>query len=253
MHPIERIRALARATWLDPQTIAVEAADAMADAVRWMDEAVAVSIARRLLAWHPYCGPLWWVGARVLGAIDPCAEAQSVCDELLHDQTALAADVALPEGSRPLVIGPSRVLDDLADRGAARHLEDATHLLIGTSALSTQGAITHAPAADLARDARAAGIPVWAVAGLGCVVDRRLGERLCALVDGSFVHPSTHVVNTAWWDGTDDADTPSWCNVELPDLDWVCGPDGIAYPRDALARSFACPPDLLDAAGADAF
>lgn len=253
MHPIERIRALARASWLDPKTVAVETADALGDAYRWMDEAAAVAVARRLLAWHPYCGPLWWVCGRVLHAVDPVEEARRVVASLLDDTTGLALDVALPEGSNPLVVGRCRAIDELDQMGTARSLGAASHVLIGVSVLGPGGIVTLGPAATLVPGAAAASVPVWAVAEVGTVVDARLWLRLSDLASDAFVRPETSAVTDVWWDDDPGTEVLAPSVVHIGDLDWVCGPEGLEVPTEAAARGPATPPDLIDAAGAPAF
>lgn len=253
MHPIERIRALARASWLDPKTVAVEAADALGDAYRWMDEAAAVSVARRLLAWHPYCGPLWWVCGRVLHAVDPVEAARQVIATLLGDTTGLALDVALPEGARPLVVGRCLAIDELDRMGTARSVEVASHLLLGVSVLGPGGLVTKGPAEALVSEAVAAAMPVWAVAEVGTIVDSRLWSRLAALATEAFVRPQTSAVTDVWWGDDTGAEEPTPHVVGIGDIDWVCGPEGLEVPVEAATTGPATPAELIDAAGAPAF
>lgn len=252
MHPIERIRALARASWLDPKTVAVEAADAIGDAYLWMEEAAAVSVARRLLAWHPYCGPLWWVCGKVLHSVEPVQASRDAVEHLLDDPTGLALDIAMPEGSRPYLVGRCRAMDELGVGVAARSPRDATHLVVGASVMGPTGLVSHCPADALVADALDAGTPVWAVAEAGTVVDARLWERLAGLVDDAFVQPATSAVSDLWWDDHD-TDVPEPCSIGLEGFAWVCGPDGLEIPSEAAAAGPATPADLLDAAGAAAF
>ncbi|MBX7159232.1 MAG: hypothetical protein K1X95_02990 [Acidimicrobiia bacterium] len=251
MHPIERIRALARASWLDPKSIAIEATEAIGDAYVWMDEPAAVAVARRLLAWHPYCGPLWWACGEVLNAVDPAQASRDVVRCLLDDTTGLALDVALPEGARPLVVGRCRAMEEIGDC-RARSVQDATHLLLGAAVLGPGGLVSDAPADALVAAAGDAGVPVWAVAERGAGVDAGLWARLEALVRAAFVRPAASAVTDVWWDDQDhDHAEPRL--VELGSLDWVCGPDGLEVPAEAVADAPTTPRDLLDAAGAPAF
>lgn len=251
MHPIERVRALARASWLDPKTVAVEAADAIGDAYRWMDEAAAVSVARRLLAWHPYCGPLWWVCGEILPSVDPARSARHVVECLLADSTGLALDVALTEGACPYLVGRCGAMDRIC--GAhARSLDEATHLLVGAMVLGPGGLVSHSPAGELVASAADAGKPVWAVVEAGSTVDARLWARLEGLLQDGFVAPSTSAVTDVWWDDPV-TDTVEPCLVPLGAITWVCGPDGLEIPAEAATAGPATPVDLLDAAGAPAF
>ena len=70
MHPIERLRWIARAHGEAPTTLATEAAWTISELA--LDEPPAlVTACRRLLESHVTVGPLWWVAATVLVAPDP--------------------------------------------------------------------------------------------------------------------------------------------------------------------------------------
>ena len=252
MHPIERIRSLARASWLDPKTVAVEAADAIGDAYTWMDEAAAVLVARRLLAWHPYCGPLWWVCGEILHSIDPVKASRNVVDRLLDDTTGAALDAFLPDGALPHMVGRISAMDDLQSRRAAGSLASATHLVVGASVLGPTALVSHSPAGDLVAEAHEREIPVWAVAEVATAVDARLWDRLEAQVAGAQARPSALAVTDIWWDDNV-TDAPEPCLVSIDSLDWICGPDGAEPPAEAAASAPSTPPDLLDAVGAPAF
>ncbi len=93
VHPIERLRFVARAQDLPSATLAAEAASAL---VMFSDEPAAlVSASRRVLSRQLSCGPLWWVCARLLAAgrvRDAAAEAIS---ELESDTTIASSSLAL--------------------------------------------------------------------------------------------------------------------------------------------------------------
>ena len=95
MHPIEILRHIARS---DPGDVVVVAAEA-AQALSWMaDEPEEMLTAvRRLIDFHPACGPLWWVGARVLSAPDASEAAESSLGELEGDRTGVVLACALDE------------------------------------------------------------------------------------------------------------------------------------------------------------
>lgn len=268
MHPIERLRALARADWLDPQTIAVEAADAIGDAARHLGEPTAVSIARRLLAWHSACGPLWFVAGRVLSALDPATAAADVIEELEADPTSLMLDAALPDGAAPLVVGDGPGLAGigaetglwLGDRPppASPHqvravVERASHVLIGAHALGPDGAAARAPAGLVAAAAQASATPAWLVAGLGTAVDASLWNRIRTLLESGGGRPVVQARVDVWWDDTS-SDTRGVLDVvDTGAVSFVCGPTGLVRPHEAAAQAAATPTDLLDCAGADAF
>ena len=75
MHPIERLRYVARANGIDASILVRETATALAGVVA--DEPVGVVPAsRRLVDRHLTTGPMWWLVARVLTAADPVAGAR---------------------------------------------------------------------------------------------------------------------------------------------------------------------------------
>src|SRR6202044_1741336 len=99
MHPIERLRYVARAGWAPPAVLAAEAAWALGD-LALHESAAVLPACRRLLDRHPGCGPMWWVAACILTAGDPVAEGEACADALEGDQTDELLDEALPPGAR---------------------------------------------------------------------------------------------------------------------------------------------------------
>jgi hypothetical protein len=86
MHPIERLRWIARAEDEPAATLASEAAWTLGELAE--DEPTALLTAcRRLLDRHPACGPLWWVSATLTTADDPVAAARRAAAELCSDPT----------------------------------------------------------------------------------------------------------------------------------------------------------------------
>ena len=86
MHPIERLRWIARAEGESSSTLAVEAAYSLAELARH-DPAAVVTACRRLLDAHPRAGPIWWAASRILGAADLDAEAYELSRLLAGDET----------------------------------------------------------------------------------------------------------------------------------------------------------------------
>src|SRR5208283_1547584 len=107
MHPIERLRWIARDTDEAPTTLAVEAAWAISDLLA--DEPAAVVTAcRRLVESHVTVGPLWWLAATVLAAPDPEQAARRAVAELASDPTAELLAAGLGDrlgGEAPIVVG----------------------------------------------------------------------------------------------------------------------------------------------------
>src|SRR5436309_590767 len=80
MHPIERLRWVARAPEGDLSLVAAEAAEALAAFAG--DPAGLVIASRRLIERRPAAGPLWWLASRVLCSLDPGFEAVAAAAEL---------------------------------------------------------------------------------------------------------------------------------------------------------------------------
>jgi hypothetical protein len=109
VHPIERLRYVARSGDADPVMIAIEAAEALAGLAHTPQ--ALVPSCRRLLEAHPSCGPLWWVAARMIVADEARGAAYSSIDALEQDQTAEELASSFPAGAS--VVIPAR--RDLAD------------------------------------------------------------------------------------------------------------------------------------------
>ncbi len=68
MHPIERLRYVARSSGA-PQAVLVRETAAALGGLGF-DPAGLVTACRRVLDRHPTSGPLWWLCSRVLTAVD---------------------------------------------------------------------------------------------------------------------------------------------------------------------------------------
>jgi len=204
VHPIERLRLVARADGLEAGTVALEAADALralADEPRAL-----VTACRRLLDAHPDCGPLWWVSAHVLASSAPGEVAGLLVDLLVGDETADELASCLPSGAVVVAVpGPvvDRSLSGRPDvelryveepfalqharrigavRGATRWLideaaaaiEGAGLVLVEASAGGPDGVLVDRWAARLAAGAARAGAAIWAVAPIGAILPAAL-------------------------------------------------------------------------------
>src|SRR5438093_11463754 len=106
MHPIERLRWVARAPDNEVSLLAAEAADALA---AFADDPAGLVIAcRRLIERRPACAPLWWIASRVLCALDPGLEAVTAAVELERDPTAALLADELPGGAVAVVGWPEQ-------------------------------------------------------------------------------------------------------------------------------------------------
>src|SRR5436190_1283827 len=145
MHPIERLRYVARSSGASQEVLVRETAGALA--ALGFDPPGLVTACRRILDRHPLSGPLWWLSARVLTSNDANNEAWNAADEVTADDTG--ANLVLLEAS---AIGPTGFIGVAGSRAAA-----AT--------------------------ARHAGVPVWLVGGIGRLLPRRMWDALVGRLD----------------------------------------------------------------------
>lgn len=261
MHPIERLRYVARASGVDQRLLVSESAAALSDL--GFDPQGMVTSCRRLIQKHPSAGALWWLSARLLTALDPMAEAWRCVEEIDDDPTALELRFALPDGARVLVLGwPELIADALArsgnievlavdcageGHGLARRLRRseidvdvipvaglgaaaaaADVVLLDAWAMGPDGVLSMAGARAAASVAYVEQVPVWAVAGVGRVLPGGLWTALCEAV-----------ASEAPWN--DEAEV-----LPLAVVTAVVGPAGLMAVEDAVA-SADCPavPELL--------
>jgi hypothetical protein len=259
MHPIERLRYVARASGGDQRMLVRETAGALRGL--GFDPAGLVVACRRIVERHPNSGPMWWLCASVLAAPDPYRCAARLADELEADPTPDALVEALPDAATICVIGwPDLIGDALLRRG------DSTVLAIDTdddgmgsaafvrrlqradvdaeivpasglaaAVLASELVVVEALATSetdllattgsraLASVAYCAEVPVWAVIGRG----RRLPS---ALFDAMGQRPT---------DFREPWEAPAEL-VPLALTHWVVGPDGVVATLDA-ALSPECP------------
>ena len=263
MHPMERLRSVARSTGAGPSSLVAEAALALAEL--GPDPLSLVTACRRLVGRHPSLGPLWWMASRVLCAADPVEEAWRVAGELDADTTAARLAAVLPEDSTILLLGwPEQAVDAVRRRGDVRVLlvssggessglsrrlkgvgvevEDVPDAGAGAAATAADVVVLEATAAGpemfvaaagslpAAAVAHAAGLPVWVVAGVGRMVPRGVWASVVARLEGSAARP--------WERGMD--------LVGMAVCDAIAGPDGltndVATPR---TDAFPVAPELL--------
>jgi len=216
MHPIERLRYVARASGAEPGLLLRETAGALAGFSS--DPAALVTACRRMVDRHPASGLVWWLCCRVLNAGDPRHEAWRAVEDVEADATVGEMAHALPEGATVCVLGwPERVGSALTRRGDVevlvidtldegsgfvRALErvdvDAVDValaglgaavassdLVVLEALAVSPDHVLAVAGSLAAAAVAhhAGVPVWAVAGVGRLLPDRMWQALTSRLD----------------------------------------------------------------------
>ena len=125
MHPIERLRYVARSSGGDQRMLVRETAGALRGL--GFDPAGLVVACRRIVERHPNSGPLWWLCASVLAAPDPYRCAAALADEIEADATPDVLVEALPDGATVCVVGwPDLIGEALLRRG------DSTVLAVDT-------------------------------------------------------------------------------------------------------------------------
>jgi hypothetical protein len=118
MHPIERLRYVARASGGDQRMLVRETAGALRGL--GFDPAGLVVACRRIVARHPTSGPMWWLCASVLAAPDPYRCAAELADLIEADPTPDVLVDALPDDAAVCVVGwPDLIGEALLRRGDA--------------------------------------------------------------------------------------------------------------------------------------
>lgn len=116
MHPIERLRYVARASGVPQATLVQETAKALASFVG--DPHGLVTACQRVVSRQPSSGPLVWFTARVLTSGDPSSEIWAAAGEMQADRTSALLARSLPDDARVCVLGwPSEISDALPRRG----------------------------------------------------------------------------------------------------------------------------------------
>jgi hypothetical protein len=268
VHPIERLRYVARASGADQALLVRETAQALS-AFRG-DPSGLVAACRRIVDRHPTSAPLWWLCARVLTSPDGQREAWDAVDDIEGDRTAGELAFALPEDSTVCVIGwPELVGDALPPRGDVEVLAvdslgegsglvrrlvaagiDAVDvptsglgaavsssdvLLLEAVAVGPTGFVGVSGSLAAATVARHAEVPVWLAAGVGRLLPARMWDALAGRRATRAADP---------WDLDEEV-------VPLTLVDQVCGPAGLTSVEDALRRT-DCPvaPELFDGGNA---
>lgn len=256
VHPIERLRYVARASGVDQSLLVQETASALG-AFR-SDPAGMVTACRRIVSRHPTSGALWWLCGRVLTADDPMGEAWRAADEIDADATVIELAHALPDDATVCLLGwPEQVGDaiprrgdlealvvdvlgegsglvrrlvaaevdavDVATQGLGAAAAAADLVLLEASAVGPSGFMAVAGSRAAAAVARHEGTPVWLVAGVGRLLPRRVWEAAAGRVE----------VAEEPWEADDEL-------VPLDLVDRIVGPSGPERPADALRRT-DCP------------
>ncbi len=261
MHPVERLRHVARASGAPQSSIVEETARALASFSH--DPQGLVTACRRMVSRQPRSGALIWLCARVLTAGDPRAEIRAVVDEIEGDRTPVELSHGLPDDASVVVLGwPEVIAEALPRRGDVEvmvvdalsegsglvrrltHFEvdavdvplaglgaavaNADLVLLEASMVAPKEFLAVSGSLAAAAVGRACGVPVWLVAGVGRLLPQRMWEpaRARILVDDP-------------WDDDDEV-------VPLHLVDRIVGPTGPLEVPAALRRT-DCPvaPELF--------
>lgn len=262
MHPIERLRYVARASGAGHDVLVRETASALASFAG--DPAGMVTACRRIVARQPRSGPMWWLAARVLTAPEPMPAAWDAVEELERDPTARELAHSVDEGATVVVLGwPDLVSQAIARRGdlevlvvdvhgegsgLARRLvlddgdatlvlveglgaavAEADLVLLEASVIGPEEFLAVSGSRAAAATARHAEVPVWLVGGVGRLMPQRMWEGVVARL-GLDEEP---------WDAEDEI-------VPLDLVDRIVGPAGPEPVPEALRRT-DCPvaPELF--------
>ncbi|MHB1138706.1 MAG: hypothetical protein ACYC2O_07080 [Microthrixaceae bacterium] len=266
MHPIERLRFVARSQGAPAELLVEEAAGALG-AFR-DDPAGMVAACRRIIDRQLTCAPLWWLCARILCAPEPMREAHAAVADLDSDPTAqlLAAEL-IDDGVVTVVGWPAQIAPALRRRGdvevllvdtvgeadeAVRQLQrmdvDASEvpargaaqavlssqlLLLDALAVGPEAVLVPSGSLAAAAMARHAQVPVWVVAGAGRLLPARMFEAL----------------HGRWIESVDPLEAAEEL-LPLELVDRVAGIGGVLEPAAALQHT-DCPvaPELFRLAG----
>ncbi len=229
MHPIERLRYVARARGADAESLVRETAGALRGL--GLDTAGLVVACRRIVERHPTCGPLWWLCARMLTSADPMVAARAAIDEIEADPTVSRVVAEIPDGATVVTVGwPDLTAMALARRGDVRVLAiDAAHhgssfvqrleraevdselvpmeaaaiatacadlVLIEADALDGTQIVAATGSAVVAAAAGLAATPVWCIAGCGRRLPMPMVTAITERVGQQSIDPWTREVET---------------------------------------------------------
>lgn len=266
MHPIERLRFVARSQGAPADLLVEEAAGALG-AFR-DDPAGMVAACRRIIDRQLTCGPLWWLCARILCAPDPMVEARAAVADLEADPTARLLASALPDDAtvvvfgvpeltlgalvrrgdvRPLVVDVEGAADDVVGylervdvraeavpaRSVAVAVDRADLVVVEASAAGPGAALVPSGARAGASVAARAGTPVWLALGTGRLLPERMWDALVSR-----------------WSASVDPFDAAEEELDLDHVERISGPDGPVEPAEAVRR-IDCPvaPELFRLAG----
>ncbi|HZY07328.1 MAG TPA: hypothetical protein VFE69_06265, partial [Ilumatobacteraceae bacterium] len=259
MHPIERLRYVARSSGGDQRMLVRETAGALRGL--GFDPAGLVVACRRIVERHPNSGPLWWLCASVLAAPDPYRCAAALADDIEMDPTPDLLVDALPDNATVCVVGwPDLIGEALLRRGdatvlavesddegmgsaafvrrlhhgdvdaeivpasgAAAAVLSSVLVVIEAMASSSTELLATQGSRALASVAYCAEVPVWAVVGRGRCLPGPLFEAM----------GSRPTIGTMPWETEAEL-------VPFALTNWVASPAGVA-PTEDVSLQPECP------------
>lgn len=249
VHPVERLRYVARAGDTSTVPLVREAAFALADFA--YDPMELLTACKRLVERRPACAPLVWICARILSGSDPATEAYDCVSALERDRTCEELTNLIPGEASVLVVGRAEASGEAAlwrpdielipvdaaddEDHPIGPLEQSVDLLVlEAEAVSDGEALLRSGAGPFAAAARQTDVPVWLVAGLGSVLPEQMwiGATELAMREhsgsGSYRSSGGYEV------------------VPLDCVDTVVGPSGM-HPVSELRYRRECPivPELF--------
>jgi hypothetical protein len=233
VHPIERLRYVARAGPVPIAPLVHESAAALAAFAD--DPGALLTACRRLLDRRPASAPLVWLAARMLTGPDPRSEAWDSVDRFERDPTAAELEFALPADARVLIVGASETTgealcrrSDLTVLSVGAATVDSDIVIIESECIGPSEALAASGSRAAAATAREAGIPVWLVGGVGRHLPARMWEGVLGRVDRGEPWDREHEL------------------VPLRLVDRLVTPRGLRTPEEA-SRAVDCPiaPELF--------
>lgn len=256
MHPIERLRYVARASGGDQRMLVRETATAIAGLD--LDPAGLVVACRRIVERHPTSGPLWWLCANLVTSANPFREAWGLADLIEEDPTANHLVDLLPDGATVTVVGwpdlagealirrgdiTAYVVDSNDDgsslvrrlqrsdveveeipaEGTAAAVIESDLVLVEAIAAGPDGGLCSIGSHAAAAVAYCAEIPVWLVAGRG----RRLPQQMWSAM-------------LTRLDDADDGWNRDHERVPLAMVTSIVGPDALSA-ADVASLAAECP------------
>lgn len=229
MHPIEHLRYLARAGYADAPELVSETASALRHL--GADPANLLLTCRRIVEKHPTCGPLWWMCAELLTALEPRDSLRRCVEQVHADSTPvhLSGHLAtrFPDGGVVVVNGwaweaavalvqsfgfevcvvdgdngadhmvrvleRNEVVTHLVDpQRAAAAVAESDAVVISTAFAGPEGIWSPIGSAQLASTAYCAGVDVIAMTPVGTRLPKVFTDAMVRLVDDDTRGESWH-------------------------------------------------------------